>query len=226
MWFDSLLKIAVSEAFLNEMESLPSKEELDQLYIPSDGLSRRMKKIVNQNRMKQKIHTYVKIIRKIAAVAVILFTVSSFTLLSVEATRNAIFKLIIKHHDKYTEIRFDETDVGRSKDALYYPTYLPQDFTETETVTYGNTVMLTFANGEGLEILLKQSPAATGTTFIDNENTEYKEVDINGNIAYLFEGHSKDDYNVLLWQADGVVFELTSRISSDELIRIGCSLSK
>ncbi|NLP35754.1 MAG: hypothetical protein GX359_11305 [Clostridiales bacterium] len=91
------------------MDLLPSKEELDKKYHPSDELNRRIKRIIIRNRMDQKVHAYAKSARKIAVIIIILFTASSITLLSVGATRNAIFNLIIEHHDKYTEIRFDES---------------------------------------------------------------------------------------------------------------------
>lgn len=226
IWFDSLLRIATSEALRNEIELLPSKEELDKKFHPSDKLSRRIKRIIIRNRMEQKIHAYAKIARKIAAVVIILYTASSITLLSVEATRNAIYNLIIEHHDKYTEIRFDNSITDKAHSDLYSPTYLPQGFKETSTVTYGNSVMQVYTNEEGIEILFKQRPVETGTSLIDNENTEYKQIEIGGNVAYLFEALTTEDYNVLLWQSEGVVFELTSLLSSDELTQIGSNLSK
>ena len=73
------------------------------------------------------------------------------------------------------------------------------------TVTYGNSLMQIHTNDEALEILFKQGPSETGTILIDNENTEYEEIEINGKAAYLFEALTLEDYNTLLWQEEDIV---------------------
>ncbi len=74
------------------------------------------------------------------------------TLLSVEATRNAIFNAIIKKFDKYTEIKFNKGVEDETNNKLYSPIYLPQGFRETSVVTYGNSIMIIYTNNEGNEI--------------------------------------------------------------------------
>jgi len=224
--FDTLVRIGVSDALKSEISLLPSKEELDRQYKPSDKLTRRIKTIIIRNRVKQRIHAYSKMASRVAVLLIILLSVSSITLLSVEATRNAIFNAIIEKYDKYTEIRFDNKVEDGNSNKPYSPTYLPQGFKETSTVTYGNSLMQIYTNDEGLEILFKQGPSETGTILIDNENTEYEEIEINGKVAYLFEALTLEDYNILLWQEEGIVFGLQSLISSDELIQIGRSISR
>lgn len=224
IWFDSLLRIATSEALKNETDLLPLKEELDEMYYPSDELNKRIKKIITINRLKRKVHNCGKIARKIAIVIIVLFAASLITLLSVEATRNAIFNAIIEKFDKYTEIKFNKGVEDETNNKLYSPIYLPQGFRETSVVTYGNSIMIIYTNNVGNEILFKQRPVETGTILIDNENTNCKEIKINGNEAYLFEAMTIDDYNILLWQSEGVVFELQALIKGDELIQIGNSI--
>ena len=224
IWFDSLLRIAVSEGLKNEMDLLPSKEELDKRYHPSDKLNRRIKNIIIRKRIKGQVEAHGKIVYKIATILIILFAASSITLLSVEATRNAIFNVIIQQLDKYTEIKFEKDGANESNGSLYSPTYLPQGFVETSNVTYGSTIMITYTNNEGIEILFKQGSVGTSTTLIDNENTKYKEIKINERDGYLFEALTSEDYNVLLWQVDGISFELQSLINSDELVQIGNSV--
>lgn len=226
LWFNSLLRISASEALKNEIDLLPSKEELDKKYILSDNLNKRINKIIIINRIKQKVRSFCKVSRKIALFIIILSVSSTITLLSVEATRNAIFNVFIEQYEKYTEIKFNKEVSEVKNNKLYMPNYLPQGFKETSTVTYGNSVMMIYTNDNGIDILFKQRPAETGTTLIDNENTKYKEIEINGNVAYLFEALTTEDYSVLLWQEDSVVFELESILSCDELIQVGSSFRK
>ena len=84
--------------------------------------------------------------------------------------------------------------------------------------------MIVYSNDLGIEIIFKQHPAATGSALIDNESTKYTEIELDGNKAFLFKALNKDEYNILLWESEGVVFEITSTIISDELILIGNSL--
>lgn len=224
--FNALLKVAVSEAMKNEIDTLPSNEELNKEYIPSPKLDKQIKKIINQNRIKSKIKLYSKRTRNIAAVIIIIFVLSSITLLSVEATRNAIFNAFVEEFGQYTEIQFQVSETDSEQSDIYRPAYIPEGFKEKSMQSYGNTIMLIYSDDAGVEILFKQRLADVGTSLIDNENTKYTEIEIDGNKAYLFEAMTRDDYSVLLWQSEGVVFELTSQISSDELINIGNSLKK
>ncbi|MBE5966167.1 MAG: DUF4367 domain-containing protein [Lachnospiraceae bacterium] len=226
VWFDALLKVAISESLKNEMDLLPTKEELDNKYIPSAIMDRRIRKLIIRNRIKHKTHAYVKTMRKIAASIIIIITASSITLLSVKATRNAIFNAFIERFEKYTEIKFNDNTMNSKENNIYSPIYLPAGFKKISVKTYGNSVMQIYSDDAGKKICFEQWLADTGTALIDNENTKYSEIEMNGDTAYLFESLSEDDYNVLLWQSNGMVYELTSQINSNELILIGCSLEK
>ncbi|SFG16809.1 protein of unknown function [Desulfotomaculum arcticum] len=163
---------------------------------------------------------------KVAACIAIVFTLLNAVLLSVEATRNSIFNAIIAWQEKYTEVKFGELEKESQQENVYRPTYLPEGYKETSAERYGNTFTLIYANNAGDEILFDQRPAESGTSLVDNENTEYTKVKVSGNTAYLFKALTADDANVLIWQSNGLVYELTSKIDSAELIRIGESLKK
>lgn len=227
--FDALLDVAVSQAFQEEMKQLPSNEELKVAYKPSPEMDTRIKKHIDKSRRKAKIKHFAKSSGKAVAYIAIVFTLLTTVALSVEATRNAIFNAIIEWQDKYTSIQFK--DSGETKDikqsGLYYPTYIPEGFKETATEKFGNTIMLVYANEAGEEILFDQNSDGTGKTSVDNENTIYREIEISGNEAHLFEGMKEEDANVLIWESGGVVFGLTSSsVDSAELIRMGESIKK
>ncbi|HEY8348483.1 MAG TPA: DUF4367 domain-containing protein [Clostridia bacterium] len=217
--FDAMMKIAVREAFEREMSELGS-EEADETDKPSPELEKRVKRLIDKSYMKSKMRRYMKLAGKIAVCICITFTIIS---LSVRATRNAIFNAIIELQEKYTRVDFGESETVT---GIYRPTYLPEGFSETSTVKFGNTVMIKYSKADDAEIVLSQRPAESGTSLVDNENTDYMEVEVSGVTAYLFSGSSANDISTLIWQANGTVFELTSTISIDELIKIGKSLKK
>lgn len=217
--FDAMLKIAVMEAFEQEMSELGSEgaEVTDR---PSPELDRRVKRLIDKSYMKSKMQRYLKLTGKIAVCICIAFSLIS---LSVRATRNAIFNAIIEFQEKYARVNFGDSEAVND---IYRPTYLPEGFSEISTAKFGNTVMIKYSKADDAEIVLSQRPAESGALLVDNENTDYTEAEVSGATAYLFRGSSADDTSTLIWQANGTVFELTSRISSDELIKIGESLKK
>ena len=224
--FDSLLKAAISDALRDEMDALPSNKELNEKFPTSAKLEQRMKKLISEQKIKSKIRHFVKSNRKIAACFIVILVLSSATLLSVEATRNVILNTFVNQFGKYTQIQFQDSSADGQQMDIFRPAYLPEGYKKISEEIYGNSALLVYSNESDTEIVLKQRKAEEGTSLIDNENTNYTEVDISGNTAYLFKAVKDDNYNVLLWKSHDVVFELTSKVNSDELIRMGNSLEK
>ena len=224
--FDSLLKAAISDALRDEMDALPSNKELNEKYPTSEELDKRIKKLISEQKIKSKIRHFVKSNRKIAACFIVIIVLSSATLLSVEATRNVILNTFVNQFGKYTQIQFQDSSADGQQMDIFRPAYLPEGYKKISEEIYGNSALLVYSNESDTEIVLKQRKAEEGTSLIDNENTNYTEVDISGNTAYLFKAVKDDNYNVLLWKSHDVVFELTSKVNSDELIRMGNSLEK
>lgn len=223
--FDALLKISISEAMKQELEAIPASNELNKMFIPSHELDKRIKRIIIQGKAKLQIRHYAKKAGKLAACIIILLILSPVTLPGVKAARNVVFHTFFEWFGKYTQIEFRDQE-PENEENIYKPSYLPSGFKEESTQTYGNAIMQIYTNETGDKIIFEQQPADTGNILIDNENTEYSEVKVAGDMAYLFQAQAERERNMLLWQSEGIIFELTSQISSDELIQIGNSLKK
>ena len=224
--FDSLLKAAISDALRDEMDALPSNKELNEKFSTSGELDKRIEKLNFKHKIKSKIGRFVKSNHKTAACLMVIIVLSSVTLLSVEATRNVILNAFVNQFGKYTQIQYDDSTADGQQMDIFRPAYLPEGYKKISEELYGNSALLVYSDESETEIVLKQRKAEEGTALIDNENTDYTEVDISGNTAYLFKTLKDDNYNVLLWKSRDVVFELTSKLDSDELIRMGRSMKK
>jgi len=143
---------------------------------------------------------------KAAACIFIMFTLSFSILLNIDATRDLILNSILEWKEKYTEVQFEKPEIYSD---ICRPTYLPEGFSEKSTRIFGDITMIIYSNEAGVEILLNQRSAKSGTSLIDNEKTIFIEVEVSGNIAYLFKAQTDDDSNVLTWNSNGVIFELT-----------------
>lgn len=221
--FDALLKISLADALEQEIAEFPSIVELNRDYKPSLELDKRINALIDKSIRTTKLKRNAKRFGQIAACICIILTVSSVVLFSVSATRNAIMNAIIQWKDNYSQVEFVDSNANCIK---YRPSYLPSGYQENLTEKFGNTVMITFANEAGEQIIFSQWPFDAGTSLVDSENTSYTETHVSGEQAFLFEAQTNEDSNILIWQSNGMVFEITSNVESGELKLIGESLKK
>ncbi len=222
--FDALLKVAAQDAFQREIDALPSVEELNSKYQPSDFFDRKIRALIKNSYRKSKIKKALKKGGKVAASIVLVLILLSVVLLSVEATRNAIFNAIIEWHEEFTEIRFEDSEEVR--ETSYAPSYLPEGYSEQSTNRFGNTLMIIYSDKDGNRVIFDQKPSDAGTIFVDSENNKYKELELSGIKAFLFEPTDENERNMLIWQVDGYTFQISSSVESEELIKIGESVKK
>jgi hypothetical protein len=220
MLLDALLKAAVREAFKKEIDALPDNEKLA-AYKPSPVLDKRIGSLIKSSYRKIQARRFVKGLGKAAACLCVLLAVSSVILLSVEATRNAIFNAVLDWQDEYTEIKYEGASENNS---IYRPTYLPEGFHEKSVEGDINFTTVFYENDAGVSIIFDQQKAGSGTTLVDNEHSDYYEVQISGNIGHLFKSKTENDSSILIWEDHGIVFELLSVFNSDELIRMAESV--
>ncbi len=224
--FDAVLKIAAEEAVKQEMENMPSDEELNAQYEPSHNLDKRIKKMIAQYYFKGRVAKWRKTALKIAIGAAIFIIVSSTMLLSVEATRNYIFNAVIKWQEDHFLIENKDDENVDAKSSIFRPTYLPKGFKEISINTVGKLTRIIYQNEEGIEISLKQYPSKTSKTAVDNENKKFIIIKINGKEAYLCESMDIEKESILIWELNGIVFNISSEIGVEELILIAESIKK
>lgn len=218
---DGLMESATAYVFVDEMDALPSIEDLDQQYAPTPDLEKKIKNILDRSLKQSRIKKSTRRIIKIAACAAIMLTALSIVLVSVEATRNIIFNGILDWKENHTDIVFEDENTDG---IIYRPSYLPEGFNEISSQTYGTGYAIIYMADDGEQIIFDQYPADTGLTSVDNEYTEYQEIQISGHTAYLFEATTDDDLNILIWENKGVVFKLSSKVIASELISISESI--
>jgi hypothetical protein len=217
--FDAMLRASITDAFERDMNALP---DYDALYAhqPSPALDRRIDRLIKKSYLRIKAKRFTSRLGKAAAFFCILLTVASVILMSVSATRNAIFNAILKWHEQYTEIRFGES----SERHFYRPAYLPAGFSEQTFEAGDNYTTIVYKNSNGEKLVLDQQAADTGVNLVDNENTDYSEIQIHGNTGYLFKAKTESDANIVIWEQNGIVLELISTLESDELLRVAESM--
>ena len=224
--FDTILKAAVEEDFQRELDALPAEGALKKEYEPSTELRQKIRKIIKSDHHKVIVKNALRYAKKVAVIIAIIIPISLGSLLSVEASRNIIFNSVFEWKADHVDIYFKDTSSKQpaqnvDKSGSYQPQYLPEGFSEIETVKYGETQRIKYQNKEKVSIVFEQTPLAEeGTTTVDTEHSTYKEITINGQKASLFAAKTPNDKTYILWQNGKTNFLLNSTIDQQELIKI------
>lgn len=225
--FEAVLGTALQEDFRRELEGLPGPGSDG--WEPSAELDRKIERLIHDARHREARKKLRRNARRTAIAAALLLAVSFGSLMSVEASRNAIFNAIVSLRSDHAEIQFrDEESSGAQESEngkVYRPTYLPAGFTESESMQSGPAFRTEYRNDGGASIYFFQSPLTeSGYSTVDTEHTIHREIEIKGQKAELFEADSADHKTSLLWQNTAASFMLTSTIASDELIHMAESV--
>ncbi|OCN01804.1 hypothetical protein A7X67_01225 [Clostridium sp. W14A] len=230
--FEAMLKEAVNENFEKEVQSLPSEAALADCEL-SLGTKRRIESMIREARVKSILRRVRAVTKRVAVLLAIMIPVSLGSLLSVEASRNAIFNAIIEWRSGSAKISYQQGERNSGSSGMeedqaskqYFPSYVPAGFTVSKKSALGDIFYTVYKNKEGQTIDFQQaSLSAGGQEVIDSEHSTYSQIDINGNQASLFRANTKDDSSFLLWKNDHSSFLLMSKIDSKELIKMAESI--
>lgn len=223
--FEAMLKIAAEEAMKEEAELLPSQDELNKMYPPTDTLNRRVHGIINRARRIEKRKVMLRNFGKVAAVFGILFTLSTAILMTVEASRNFILNTFINIQDDYVAFEFGIETQDKSAYGFVLG-YMPEGFELLNRQSVGGISFEFFANAIGEEILIQQNLASDVTVAIDNEVREFSNITIGEHELFIFESFDPQDQNVVMLQVGNDVFSIFSHLGIDELKLIASAIGQ
>ena len=220
--FEALFRQAVIDNFNEELNSIPSNDELAKQITFSPEHEARMKKLFTRDERKERTRTIIKWARRAVAVILIAVTVLFGALMFVPSVRALVIETVTEWYEKF--VTFTSRAPEAEKMNLE-PGYLPEGFYEIVRDERDTTAMIIYENKDGIVITF-QSSMATDTAFIDNENNYYKVQIINGVEYHTFNAINDDDENTVLWDTYGQRFIISSSISIDEMLNIATSIGK
>lgn len=224
--FETILKAAVKDDYQRELDAMPTEEVLRKEYDPSPELDRKIQKMIKKSYHQSLLHKAAKAAQKVALIIAIIIPISLVSLLSVEATRIAIFNSVMEWKSDHVDIFFQDqhgNQPAQNSDELnlWEPQYLPNGFIESNQITIGPTYRIQYLNKNKTSIVFDQTPLTEGSKFaVDTDNTIYKEITIHDGKAKLFAAKTPNDKTYLLWQNSKTSFMLTSTINQEELIKM------
>lgn len=217
--FEALLKTAVIENSLNEIENYPW-EEIKNIRIPRD-CDERIKKNLTKYSRRHQMKTAFIYIKKIAACIAIIMGVMFGILLQNNDVRAACYDVIVSIYDRFIEFRFsvstDNNDV-----ILGIPEYLPAGYEETADDSRSGYIYKRYSDGQN-QIVIRANNQQPFLLQIDNENYEITDIDVNGYDGKLFIS-TDGEANRLFFSSGSGSVEIVGYLTGDQLIKIGANL--
>lgn len=230
--FEVMLEEAVKENFQKELQTLSAAKGLAEDLELSQASQKKIEKMIqdaNRHIFRQHVR---KTAKKVAVIAAIVIPVSVGTLLSVDASRNAIFNALLEWKSDHVDIKYQDGQESSAQTPvsgsfIAKPTYLPEGFVEVQTMKIGLKNETVYENNQKVKIIFNQIPLSEeGTISIDTEHTTKKEIQINEKKATLFVANDPEGISYLAWKDHTYSFLLSSKISSDKLVKIAESTKK
>ncbi len=228
--FQTVLRAAAENDLENEMGRLPPESILSAQYRLPDRLRLAIRRMARRQRRRETAKKIRHFSARAAVCAGILVAVSFGSLLSVGASRRAIFNLFADWKNGHVSITYQDAcsvpPSGQSAETgAFQPQYLPSGFFKAKSDKFGDTLEIRYQDSHGTEIVFNQtSLSKEGKSDIDTEHSTRKEIEIDGKKAILLQANTPDDLSFVIWHNQNTSFLLKSTLSSGELIRIAESV--
>ena len=202
---DALIAMIVTEAQDRELAQMPSLEEMNEDFQPSEKFQRKMEALVHDTKRKAERKKRLLDIKRFFITLTAAISIFSCTMLPVKAVREAVITTLIEWHDKFVSVIYvnDESSVTTFH---IIPSYIPKGFSQVEVPDessgfyYGQ---FSDSHNNWFDILVLPIEN-TQETFLDNEFSTYYSINFNGIQAIW--GIMNDGSNTLLWERGTLSF--------------------
>ena len=127
--------------------------------------------------------------------------------------------------DISTEWNYARHELPEGVKYLYLPKYLPEGYQETDYVPQGYLLTLVYSNfnDDTLPQITFTQHCKTDFFTIDAEEVQVENISIG---KYSGQTYERDGNVVIVWNNSDYAFMLSSKLSAEELIKVGESLQK
>ena len=198
-------------------DNIPEEKLSDQLNQKIDTIFSSARKRANR---KRRFITA----RRIAAVFVMLLTMASVTLMSVEAFREPVINFIFKTQNKKdkTELKITEAP-SNTQEVDFVFNYMPDGYVLEKKVVDQSTTNLSYQYKNGDDSILIDiiiDPSINVYKYIEDQN--YKTIKTTDTKYFYIES----EYNQLVWSRGKVIYTIFSTLDNEKMIKIGENIKR
>ena len=224
--FEALFHQAVIDDFNEEIDSIPTNEQLAKIYTFSPEFEIRMKKLFIKDRRRSLLKNTMLYSKRVASVLIIVLGLLFGTLLFNTEVRAAVGKVLVEWYEKFTSFTFsDDEFIDEKKDWTL--NYLPEGYELKNYEVLGRITNIEFANNQGDKIRFSYRPEEGITKIsVDNENHEISSYVILDKEAFSITAVNDKFDNGVIWNIEGHTFDLWGKMPVDELKKVAESISE
>lgn len=205
---DALITLSAKALEKEDLEMMRSAEE-DDVEVPPRVHRRILRRIRNYDKKIEMPKAYIYA-RRIAAVFLIICSISFVFCLSVEAIRTEIWNTIVEWYEEYVEIHFENNGaVANVIEEYKEPSFVPKGYERQLIMQNETDYLIHFKLDDERYISYVQYLIQEGLTIqLDNEDSTIKEILISGYSAKLIEYN--DGAICLYWIDNKYYYRLSS----------------
>lgn len=217
---DAMIALVVAEAEAREMAAMPSLQEMNEAFQPSEQFQQKMDKLLRSVRNKQRLHQWKKAAKRTAFCAAVLLSAFSCMMLPVKAVREAVVTTLLDWQDKFVSVVFN----AQGNDAPALPdrielAYIPEEFSLQEPVLLdANYYESTYKNEKTYFTVTVMRIEGRQNIDIDNERTGFYQIQFDSHDALW--SFSDRGTNTLTWHDSHFAYQIGGTIELKEMIRI------
>lgn len=216
--FDHIIKYGAS-SWADDIspDDIPEEDLSDQLNQKMDNMFSSARKRANR---KRRFITA----RRIAAVFVVLLTMASITVMSVDAFREPVINFIFKTTNRKDESELKITEApSNTQEVDFLFNYIPDGYVfEKKVVDQSNTnLSYQYKNNEdSILIDIIFDPSINVYKYVKDQN--YKTIKTTDTKYLYIEG----EYNQLVWTKGKAIFTIFSSLDDEKMIKIGENIER
>lgn len=231
--YDAMKKLLHDACMLKaieDLEAMPTEEEIAKMHEFSPEFLRNMEKMMEEVFGKKKSKEELAVIRKrniaavkkFSAVAALVISFSFSCAMAVEDIRDAFVKYIVDIYDDYLRITATSEIKGNAEMILdyYEPLWIPEGYVESEKIQNLYHSVITYQKGSTV-LVYKQRTISSGSDFFADYNSE------NSTVLEIPEfGHfiSSKENNYLVWSDDEYSYAIIGNLHLEDMLQMANSL--
>lgn len=223
---DEALKQAAASVRQSLLDSLPPPSQCE--YEFSDTFQAKMKHLITRYDLRRRTH---KAVQRVAAVFLAaLISVSVWLSVDTQA-RAAFFSWVREVYQEHVVYRFFGNPTAEELPA-YRITWLPEGYEEIDVYNDGKIYNALYQKGDDMmsafvfEYIFTQDGSLTEMLSFDDENYNYKVIDVNGVQADFYESLLPEETSCLIWvdENKNIMFSLNGFPEESVIVHIAESI--
>ena len=221
--FEALLSVAAAEVMEEEMAALPGLEKLNEMYVASETLDKKIKGIIKKESRTHRRKQGIKTFGRVAAILGLIFTVSTIALMSVEASRNFIINILFNMRNDHVVFDFGDDTTPRPNEYENnhnFLNYLPVGFYYLTSHATERSRTFVYINDAGQQITITQREATSVRVGMDTDYREFSVIYLGNQEVYFFEGDGEEYQHVMMWTDSNIVYTILTNIDIYQFFEI------